>query len=517
MRTFQNPILSGFHPDPSVCRAGEDYYLVNSTFEFFPGVPIFHSRDLVNWRQIGHVLDRPEQLPLDGMRPSGGIYAPTIRYHDRTFYMITTNVGGGGNFYVTATDPAGDWSDTVWLPDAPGIDPSLLFDDDGKCYYTGHRRKADAQYPGDCEIWVQELDVTKGAFVGEPVGVWDGHAKRSEWAEGPHLYKINGAYYLLIAEGGTGISHAVTVARSESPFGPFEGYMRNPILTHRHLRRTHEISCTGHSDLIETQTGEWWLVFLGCRPVDGEFFPLGRETFLAPVEWEDDWPHVNPDHGRARLVERAPDLEEHSWTEPPTCDNFETPELADCWNLLRTPHDEWWSLTDRPGFLRLLLRPESVCAWENPSFVGRRITDKSYQAEAALEFGPAADNETAGIVLLQNDGYHIRFEVTLGSNGPAARVTRREDGADALQGEVVAPAGRVYLRVEARGLDYRFAVADTPGNWTTVADDVDGRVLASNVAGGFIGSYIGMYASANGQPSESVADFDWFGYQGIDR
>ncbi|HHE72603.1 MAG TPA: glycoside hydrolase family 43 protein, partial [Chloroflexi bacterium] len=285
-QTFRNPILSGFYPDPSICRVGDDYYLVNSSFEYFPGLPIFHSRDLVHWRQIGHVLDRPEQLNLDGVRPSGGLYAPTIRYHAGTFYVTNTLVDGPGpkgNFIVTATDPAGPWSEPVWLDDAPGIDPSLFFDEDGRVWYVGNRHAFEGHYPGHCEIWLQELDLENMTLVGERYLLWDGALKGAVYAEGPHLYRVNDHYYLMIAEGGTGHDHAVTIARSDSITGPYYPNPRNPILTHRHLGQDYPIVGTGHADLVETQYGEWWMVALAMRPYDGYFYNLGRETFLIPV------------------------------------------------------------------------------------------------------------------------------------------------------------------------------------------------------------------------------------------
>ncbi|HMB24188.1 MAG TPA: glycoside hydrolase family 43 protein, partial [Anaerolineales bacterium] len=204
--TFRNPILPGFYPDPSVCRVGEDYYLVTSTFEYFPGLPIFHSRDLVHWRQIGHVLDRPSQLPLDDIRFSGGLYAPTIRYSNGRFYVINTLVSGktkSGNFIVTATDPAGPWSEPYWLESAPGIDPSLFFDDDGRVWYTGNRIPAQVQFEGHREIWLQELDLQSMSLVGDTYSLWDGAIRGGVHAEAPHLYKVDGRYYLMIAEGGT--------------------------------------------------------------------------------------------------------------------------------------------------------------------------------------------------------------------------------------------------------------------------------------------------------------------------
>jgi beta-xylosidase len=284
---YHNPIIPGFHPDPSICRVGNDYYLVTSSFEYFPGVPIFHSHDLVNWRQMGHVLTRPSQLPLAGAGPSDGIWAPSIRHHNGRFYMVTTNVArwpkwSTRNCYVTAEDPGGEWSEPVFL-DEGGIDPDLFFDDDGSATFVRN---------GAGGIWGGPVDLDAGRLTGAMQLLWSGTG--GPYAEAPHLYKVRGRYYLVIAEGGTGYGHCVTVARGDSPLGPFEPCPRNPILTHRH--RHHPIQCTGHADLFEAEDSTWWAVFLGVRTIaiGRPFQVLGRETFLAPVTWtEDGWPLIN--------------------------------------------------------------------------------------------------------------------------------------------------------------------------------------------------------------------------------
>jgi len=517
-KTFQNPILPGFYPDPSICRVGEDFYLITSTFEFFPGLPIFHSRDLVHWRQIGHVLDRPEQLDLDRIRPSGGLYAPTIRHHEGTFYVINTLVDGptqSGNFIVTAPSPTGPWSNPVWIANAPGIDPSLLFDDDGRLWYVGNQHVFEGHYEGHCVIWLHELDPTTFQLVGERFVLWDGALKGAVYAEAPHLYKINGLYYLMIAEGGTGHDHAVTIARSETLTGPYEPNPRNPILTHRHLGRDYPIVGTGHADLVETQYGEWWMVALGMRPYDGYFYNLGRETFLAPVRWEDGWPVVSPGRGRIEPEATVPNLPECTWPSRPTCDHFEHTALGLEWNFLRTPREPFWSLTERPGHLRLHLRPERIAERTNPSFVGRRQQHKSFAARTALDFDPVAPHECAGLVLLQNDRFHLRFVCTLDEAGQRlVRATKCLNGNESPLGQVAVGPGRLYLKVEARGQIYGFYVATEPEAWISVAERVDGRLLSTPVAGGFTGAYIGMYASSNGESSTSVVDFDWFEYLG---
>ena len=529
--TFRNPILPGFYPDPSICRVGDDYYLVNSTFEYFPGLPIFHSRDLVHWRQLGHVLDRPSQLPLDGVYASGGLYAPTIRYAGGTFYVINTLVGGTtkkGNFIVTATDPAGPWSEPYWLENAPGIDPSLFFDDDGRAWYVGNRIPSQSQFEGHREIWLQELDLQSMCLVGDVHVLWDGALKGGVHAEAPHVYKKDGMYYLMIAEGGTSHDHAVTIARSAKITGLYEGNRRNPIMTHRHLGLDYPIVGTGHADLVETQFGEWWMVLLAMRPYGGYFYNLGRETFLVPVRWEEGWPVVAAGSGRVESVGQAPNLPEHRWPSLPVCDHFETQTLALHWNFLRTPREDFWSLSTRPGYLRLQLRPERLTDQANPSFVGRRQQHMRFAARAALEFKPQHDHECAGLVLLQNNEFHFRFIIT-GGAATTVRLVKRstpepslgllpiQTGTDVTLVERPIEGDRFYFKVEADGQAYNFYIATKPEAWEPVAEGVDGRILSTPFAGGFVGAYIGMYASSNGQPSDNMADFDWFEYVGLDE
>lgn len=513
-KAFSNPILPGFYPDPSVCRVAEDYYLVTSSFEYFPGLPIFHSRDLVHWRQIGHVLDRASQLPLQGVRPSGGLYAPTLRYSQGVFYVINTLVDGkskSGNFIVTATNPAGPWSEPHWLEGAEGIDPTVFFDDDGRAWYVGTRRASNQQYDGQNEIWLQALDLDRFCLMGESSVLWEGALKGARWPEAPHIYKVQGRYYLLIAEGGTGHDHAVTVARSSAITGPYEGNSRNPIMTHRQLGLDYPIVGTGHADLVKTQTGEWWAVMLAMRPYGGYFYNLGRETFLAPVRWEDGWPVISPGVGRVEFSFPAPNLPEQTWPAPPARDDFDGDGLALYWNSLRAPAAEFASLTARPGFLRLQLRPERLSEHASPSFVGRRQQDINFSAQAALEFSPQNEHDCAGLALCQNSDFHFRFVVTKRA-GPELHLIKRAGGVDELLAEQPLASGCCLLKVTARGQHYYFYFAERPDEWRLLAGPVDGRILSTPVAGGFVGAYIAMYASSDGQPSDNFADFDWFEY-----
>ena len=272
----KNPIMPGFYPDPTVCAVGGDYYMVNSSFAYFPGLPIFHSKDLAHWEQIGNVLDRESQLPLKTAAHSAGLFAPTIRYHEGVFYVICTNISDKGNFIVTATDPAGPWSEPHYIEGADGIDPSLFFDTDGKCYYTGtHPNPDGTKYNGDWYIWIQELDIKEMKLIGEKKNVWNGAMKNVIWPEGPHLYHIGDYYYIMHAEGGTGPEHCEAICRSKDVWGPYENNPKNPIITHRHLGKDYPIKYVGHADLIETPNHEWYMIMLAVRPLE-RYTTMGR-------------------------------------------------------------------------------------------------------------------------------------------------------------------------------------------------------------------------------------------------
>lgn len=513
--TFTNPILPGFYPDPSVCRVGQDYYLVCSTFAYYPGVPIFHSRDLVNWTQIGHVLDSPSQLPLDGVKQSEGIFAPTIRYHNGVFYMITTNVGQGGNFVVTAEDPAGPWSDPYYL-NTPGIDPSLFFDEDGKVYYVGTRPAPEGEkYFGNWEVWLQEFDLSTMSVVGETYGLWRGALRDAVWPEGPHIYKVNGYYYLLIAEGGTGHEHAVTVARSESITGPYIGNPGNPILTHRHLGRDYPVVNVGHCDLVETQNGEWWSVGLASRIYGGYYRNLGRETFLFPVAWEDGWPVMSPGTGKLEMTYPKPNLPHIKKHIPAVCDHFDE-KLDYKWNFLRTPREVFYSLTERPGYLGLKLRPERISELVNPSFVGRRQQHIDFAASTFMEFTPLNDKEEAGVVLLQSNDFHYRFVCTRKGDGNVICLVKCAGGQVEVLKEQPIHGTKITLKVAAIGQDFSFYYrCEGSEEFKPLIENVDGRILSTDVAGGFVGTEMGLYASSNGSSSENTAYFDWFEYVGV--
>jgi alpha-N-arabinofuranosidase len=514
----RNPVLPGSHQNPSICRIGGDYYLVTSTCEYFPGLPVYHSRDLVHWRPVGHVLDRPGQLALDGVRPSRGLLAATLRHHAGTFWVTCTLVDGisqSGNFVVTARDPVGPWSDPVWLADAPGFDPALFFDDDGRAWFLGTRPVPDAEPPGRTEIWMRQFDPVGLRLTGPEHVLFRGALVDAVWAEGPRLVSHGGHYYLFVAEGGTEYHHAVTVARGEQVTGPYRNNPANPVLTHRHLGRRQAIIGAGHADLVQDPAGNWHAVLLATRQYGGRPANLGRETFLASVTWEDGWPIMNPGAGRL-LAEFPVPLTEHPWPAEPPADDFDTTTLAPAWNMLRTPREEFFSLTDRPGHLRLRLRPETVTQARNPSFIGRRQQHMTFTAQIAMDFEPARDYECAGLVLIRGTDHQIRLVVTM-TGTPGRKVVQaivRRRGADQVIAEAAVPPGRTFLAAEAVGPAYALRYARDPARWQTLTT-ADGQVLSPSAVGDFTGVYLGMYASAQGHPSASFADFDWFSYAGV--
>lgn len=484
MTPYRNPVIPGFYPDPSVCRVGEDYYLVTSTFEFFPGVPVFHSKDLVHWEQIGHCLTRPSQLPLKEARPSGGIYAPTIRYHEGVFYMVTTNVSYGGNFYVTATDPAGEWSDPIYV-DQGGIDPSLLFDDDGKVYFTSN---------GD-GMTTCEIDIATGKKLSPSRKVWHGTGGR--YPEAPHLYKIDGKYYLMLAEGGTEYGHMETIARSDSPYGPWEPNPRNPILTNRNTTSDMPIQATGHADLVQTQNGDWYAVFLAYRMSQPYFHHLGRETYLAPVTWEDGFPYIGtcPLEGEVNLppCPVAP---------APACTDFSSQGLE--WVMLREPNPELYQFTAEGLILQGVA--ENLNAF-NPTMLMRRQQHFEMRAEAALSFEPRL-HEEAGLTAFYNLETHYEIFLTRTAAGRRVQVRRVVGDMEMICADVPAPDGEVRLGLAAQRLEYTFLVNGQP------LCTAETRFLSTEATPtSFTGVMLGLYATGNGRKCAKKARFARFTYE----
>lgn len=499
--TFRNPIIRGMNPDPSLCRVGDDYYLVTSTFEYFPGLPIYQSKDLVHWKLIGHALSRASQNPLMGCESSGGQYAATIRYHQGTFYVIGTNYGGQGSqgvFYVTASDPAGPWSEPHWL----GywyVDPSLLFEDDVVYYLS----------PDNKESFLLGILDLKTDKMKEPLKKIAAGLGGSS-PEGPHLYKINEYYYLMSAEGGTGYEHREVIQRSKTPWGPYEASPINPVASHM-KDPDNPFHAIGHADLVETPDG-WWLVCLGIRPRGGRYHHLGRETFLAPVTWsEDGWPKIGTD-GIVKEEYPVPNLPTHIWEKDPIRDDFDGPSLRLVWNFLRNPHAEDWSLTARPGFLRLNGSKISFKEKDSPAFVCRRQTAFNIAVSTKIEFTPTAPNEEAGLVIRGNDKNHYDFLITMieGKRVILFREYLKDRVVSTRHQEI--PCGQIILRITATDLEYQFWIQQEGKAAEKIAFAAT-QNLSTEVIGGFTGVFIGMYASGNGKNNLNPADFDWFDYE----
>lgn len=493
---YRNPIIPGYHPDPSVCRVGDTFYLVNSSFQYFPGVPIFQSKDMVHWQQIGNVLDRNSQVPLKGTSSWLGIYAPTIRYHEGTYYMITTNVGNGGNFMVTAKDPRGPWSEPIWLKQQ-GIDPSLYFED-GKCYMVSN--------PGDA-IWLCEINPLTGEQLTESKKLWQGDGGR--YPEGPHIYKKDGYYYLLISEGGTELAHHLTIARSKNMEGPYESNPANPILTNcSRLGQSMQIQGTGHGDFVQANDGSWWMVFLAYRNYGGSYHHLGRETYLAPVEWkEGEWPVVNQGLPIDTLVKAdllpAVVLEKHLDADIEDAPTTGTAE----WIHLQNPIASNYLRNDtmaveKKWFVRLF--PHGTLTENNqPTFVGRRQESARMTLETEVT---TRGNVEAGLSVYQiNDG-HLDFFVEKNQVGVRCKLKSIDYVVKSVPR--VRHSG-VKLRVRSDGQMYYFDYSFNGKKFVELCA-VNCSLMSTEVAGGFTGVTLGMYAS--GKPKSGSADFAYFRY-----
>ncbi|MEO1035645.1 MAG: glycoside hydrolase family 43 protein [Pseudomonadota bacterium] len=521
--SFSNPIIAGFAPDPSLVRVGEDFYLVNSSFEYFPGLPIYHSRDLVNWSLIGYALANPVTAYLDDVDASGGIHAATIRYDDGVFYVVTTNIVHERpvSFIVTARNPAGPWSDPVVVEDAEGIDPSLFFDDDGRVWYHANRTKEEPSFPGEAEIWLQELDRDTLQLIGPRSVLWSGCCQ-GVWAEGPHIYKRDGTYYLLISEGGTSYKHAIAVAIADDVQGPYQNNPRNPILTHRHLSLDYPITGVGHADLVELADGRWYAVALGWRLMERQHGLLGRETFLLPVTWETDrewwvdpkrtYPVFSPTSGRVDLEYPLPFADQRQRATAGFVDEFDGATLKLEWNMRRSHSQPFHALAD--GKLVLDLQAQAIANRAQYSFLGVRQRDFAFLAETAMQFEPKSTGEEAGLMIVQKDAAAFGLTVRGGDDSHEAVLWQTLYGERTdIAVQPIASATTV-LRVEGDGTTYRF-YAGSSDSMAQMGGDIDAApVLSPNVLRGFnyTGVYVGVYGSSNGAVTTSQARFERFVY-----
>jgi alpha-N-arabinofuranosidase len=498
----RNPILSGYYPDPSVTRVGDDYYLVLSSFAHFPGLPIFRSKDLVNWTQIGNAIDRPEQLDFTGKRASQAVFAPDISYHDGTFYIVNTCVECRGNFVITAKDPAGPWSNPTWLP-FEGIDPSIYWEGD-RAYIVNNRAPAEPpRYDGHRAIWIQEFDWRTGKMVGESTQLVNGGvdiSKKPVWIEGPHIFKKDGWYYLTAAEGGTSVNHSQVVLRSKNLRGPFVPFAGNPILTQRDLdpARPNPITSAGHAKLVQTQDGEWFATFLAVRPYEGDYYNVGRETFLLPVTWKDGWPIILPKGQAIPFASTKPKLPPQAPGPVPTTgdfsyvDEFNGNKLAMQWVGVRTPKQPFYRLQ---GGDLILDRGTPIGDLSGvPAFVGRRQQHHVATASTTVRFKPGADGERAGLAAMQSDQNYLFFGLTQLQGKPVVALYTADKGQERLVASApIAAKDAVTLTIRADGGKMAFDY-EAAGGKKTLATDVDARFLSTKVATGFVGTLIGPYA-----------------------
>ena len=511
-RQYFNPILTGFYPDPSVCRVDDTYYLVCSSFSFYPGVPIFTSKDLVNWTQLGYVLNRPSQLPLQGRNVSGGIMAPAITYnrHNKTFYVVTTN---NGNFVVKSKNPALGWSDPIPLPKVRGIDPSLFFGDNGQGWLVHNAAvRGKTAYNGQRAIHLFRYDVEGDSTIGDPIEIIRGGSHAMEkpfWIEGPHLYHIGKYYYLMCAEGGTGYNHSEVIFRARHPEGPWEDCPNNPILTQRSgvdPGRPNPVSSTGHAEMVQSPDGSWWAVFLGCRPYEGDLYNTGRDTYLMPVKRKKGWPEILPPGKPLPVVVDKRGLQPAGQVEEGASqanlfsgnfsyeDRFNAPQLNLRWMMLRNPTYDFYT----PG-KGLVIKPSAVTITQkqSPSAIFCRQQHTNFAAETSLEYVPRTESDLAGMVLLQNETHYFVFGKTLKGGQPVVALTCANDTtfevACARLSDIDVP---LRLKVTGRGRYYDFCYAEGNQPLRTLSSHVDASNLSTEVSGGFIGNCIGLYATA---------------------
>ncbi|MCQ2974057.1 MAG: glycoside hydrolase family 43 protein [Bacteroidales bacterium] len=516
---YRNPILPGFHADPSVCRNGDDFYLVNSTFQYFPGVPVFHSKDLIHWEQIGNCLSRQSQLDLSGLYSqanpelgwtNGGVYATTIRCHKGRFYMVTTVFPSRRHFYVWTDNPAGEWSEPIVIDFAIGsCDPTLYFEDD-KCYFIWKE--------GDIKIC--EIDVETGKQLGEIHHLGTGLGGR--YPEGPHIYKKDGYYYMMLAEGGTEQGHQVNILRSRSLFGPYESNRANPILSHFNMEmQNSEIQGLGHADFVQAPDSSWWMICLGYRTSGYLLHVMGRETFLAPVRWDKNaWPVVNGNGTLSIdmqcetlpqvLMPTDPKKEEFNYVKRDTpADSYHSIGLPWGWHGIGNPDLKCYSLTERKGWLRLYPKSTTLDEATSPTFVARRQTEKKFSATVLLDASEIKEGMQTGITAYAAPLNHYDILVERRNGSLLVRPNIRLGELAHSQQEIKLNNSKVYLRIASDAVYYTMEYSIDGKNFKTLAK-MDFRYLSTEVIGGFTGVMLGVFAQ--GDSKNGVADFDWMEY-----
>ena len=540
---YRNPILPGFYPDPSICRVGDDFWMVNSSFGYFPGLPVWHSTDLVHWEQCGSALENNEEFWLGNQNIIIGTFAPTIRYNpgNGLYYIVCTFMGGYGNFFVTTDDPLkGEWSSPTRLPEVKGIDPSILFDDDGRAYITsacgvdaiGEKKL----YRSDNVILLWDFDWKNGRTEG-PYRALMRHGVHPEQEpaalEGPHIYHVGDRYFLMCAEGGTEAGHSEVVFVSDSPYGPFEACPVNPILTQRdfHDGEAGWINCTGHADLVQSADGQWYAVFLGVQPYEGDYcFFTGRQTVMLPASWDNGQLIILPAGERVpQAVNLTDDL--RRLAEANTIAGFDPHNPGALWNgrdglsshavFIRNPVSEctedgasvkedfnlrngslegpFWRI-DRRGRLHLSPKAVGLGSLGNPSAICCRITSRRFSAGTRMEFAPEDSASRAGIFCWYNENGYMSMYKTLDSLGKTMMVAEAVKGGEVTERFELPLEGRealvpLHLKVEADAPGgFLFSISADGRNWKPVGQPLDPHVLDNPDIWGFTGAVVGIYS-----------------------
>lgn len=535
-QTFKNPILAGGYPDPSICRVGNEFIMVNSSFEYFPALPIHKSKDLVNWELAGHGLNRLEQVSgqinLIDVQSNGGIHAPTIRFHNGKYHIITTNVyydeikqrATATNFIITSSKPEGPWSNPIIIKGAPGIDPDIFFDDDGRVWYTGNHQPLDPTFNGETEIWMQELDPNSFQLIGQRFFVWRG-ACGGVWAEGPHIYKKDGNYYLLIAEGGTSFNHSIMVAVSDTITGPYVSNERNPIFSSRHLSYDNWVHSTGHGDLVELEDGRWYVMMLGVRGDVKRKSNMGRETFIAPVSWEIEpydwkekkivWPVIAPQTGK--ILKNNPMIFSETTPNKETyfVDNFNDTNLGLAWNRRRAPMQKMIDLASNSGSLRLYTNHNKLQERKRANFTGIKQTESDFSFETKMTFSPTSDSDEAGIAIVQKDNNFLSLTLKQSSDDIALELKLMNEIQTSIASKKIDYNSKqpIQLKVESFNNKYHFYYALENQKFQLLAEAAANHLLSH----GYTGAHIGLYATSNGQMSTGYVDFDRVEYKSVKK
>lgn len=535
-QTFKNPILAGGYPDPSICRVGDEFFMVNSSFEYFPALPIHKSKDLVNWELVGHGLNRLEQVSgqinLIDVQSNGGIHAPTIRFHNGKYYIMTTNVyydeikqrATATNFIITSSNPEGPWSNPIVIRGAPGIDPDIFFDDDGRVWYAGNHQPSDPSFSGETEIWMQELNPKNFQLIGQRFFVWRG-ACGGVWAEGPHIYKKDGNYYLLIAEGGTSFNHSIMVAVSDKITGPYTTNERNPIFSSRHLSYDNWVHSTGHGDLVELEDGRWYIVMLGVRGNLKRKSNMGRETFIAPVSWEREpydwkerkivWPVIAPQFGR--ILKNNPVIfsETIQNKEFFFVDDFNKNNLGLAWNHRRVPMQNMFDLVSNPGFLRVYTNPNKLQERKRANFIGIKQTESDFSFETKMTFSPSYDSDESGIAIVQKDNNFLSLTIKKFNEDILLELKLMNNVETSIASKIIDYKSTlpIQLKVESYQNNYRFYYALKNDDFQLFAETPADHLLSY----GYTGAHIGLYTTSNGQISTGYADFDQVEYTSVKK